>query len=411
MRGLMQDMPLTVDAIFRHVEQHYGDGTIVTNNPGGITRATYAEWARTHPQARRRPGHARHQRRRPGRHVRLEQPAPPGAVLRRALHRPRAAHAQRAALPRAADLHRQPRRGRGHLRRPLRARDPVAAHRHHEDGQAGRGHGRRRGHRDPRRRPDPRLRDAARRRRAGRLPRHGRDLGRLDVLHERHHRQPQGRRLLAPLDVPAHHGRPDAQRLRAGHQRRRDAGRADVPRQRLGHRAGRARRRRLAGHARRHDAAREPGEADHRGGRHLHRRRPDHLAGRPAPPGRQAAQAARHRLRRLGGAEGAERGLPRAGRPPDPAGLGHDRDPPGRVLGHPAAALPGPRRRGEGDPAGPRRHPLPRRRGAHRRRRHPRAAALGRQGHRRAAGARPVVREGLLQPGRRRGAHAPRTAG
>ena len=45
MRGLMQDMPLTVDAIFRHVEQHYGDGTIVTNNPGGITRATYAEWA------------------------------------------------------------------------------------------------------------------------------------------------------------------------------------------------------------------------------------------------------------------------------------------------------------------------------------------------------------------------------
>jgi fatty-acyl-CoA synthase len=45
MRGLMQDTPLTVDAIFRHVEQHYGDGTIVTNNPGGITRATYAEWA------------------------------------------------------------------------------------------------------------------------------------------------------------------------------------------------------------------------------------------------------------------------------------------------------------------------------------------------------------------------------
>ena len=42
MRGLMQDMPLTVDAIFRHVEQHYGDGTIVTNNPSGITRATYA---------------------------------------------------------------------------------------------------------------------------------------------------------------------------------------------------------------------------------------------------------------------------------------------------------------------------------------------------------------------------------
>ena len=35
MRGLMQDSPLTIDSIFRHVEQHYGDGTIVTNNPGG----------------------------------------------------------------------------------------------------------------------------------------------------------------------------------------------------------------------------------------------------------------------------------------------------------------------------------------------------------------------------------------
>jgi fatty-acyl-CoA synthase len=45
MRGLMQDYPLTIDAIFRHVEQHYGDGTIVTNNPSGITRVTYAEWA------------------------------------------------------------------------------------------------------------------------------------------------------------------------------------------------------------------------------------------------------------------------------------------------------------------------------------------------------------------------------
>src|ERR671910_3713394 len=45
MRGLMQDYPLTVDSMFRHVEQHHGDGTIVTNNPGGVTRTTYAEWA------------------------------------------------------------------------------------------------------------------------------------------------------------------------------------------------------------------------------------------------------------------------------------------------------------------------------------------------------------------------------
>jgi fatty-acyl-CoA synthase len=45
MRGLMQDYPLTVDSIFRHVEQHYGDGTIATNTPTGVTRMTYAEWA------------------------------------------------------------------------------------------------------------------------------------------------------------------------------------------------------------------------------------------------------------------------------------------------------------------------------------------------------------------------------
>ena len=41
----MQDVPLTIDGIFRHVEQHFGDGAIVTNTPKGIQRATYAEWA------------------------------------------------------------------------------------------------------------------------------------------------------------------------------------------------------------------------------------------------------------------------------------------------------------------------------------------------------------------------------
>jgi fatty-acyl-CoA synthase len=45
MRGLMQDVPLTVDMIFRHAEMHHGDVPIVTNNPGGKTRSTYAEWA------------------------------------------------------------------------------------------------------------------------------------------------------------------------------------------------------------------------------------------------------------------------------------------------------------------------------------------------------------------------------
>ena len=45
MRGLMQDYPLTIDAIFRYAEQHFGDRPIVTNGPDGVVRTTYAQWA------------------------------------------------------------------------------------------------------------------------------------------------------------------------------------------------------------------------------------------------------------------------------------------------------------------------------------------------------------------------------
>jgi fatty-acyl-CoA synthase len=45
MRGLMQETPLTIDSIFRHVEQHHGDMTIASNGPGGVSRLTYQEWA------------------------------------------------------------------------------------------------------------------------------------------------------------------------------------------------------------------------------------------------------------------------------------------------------------------------------------------------------------------------------
>ncbi|HEV7213395.1 MAG TPA: AMP-binding protein, partial [Blastococcus sp.] len=45
MRGLMQDYPLTIDAIFRHVEKHFGDQAIATNGPDGVVRTTYADWA------------------------------------------------------------------------------------------------------------------------------------------------------------------------------------------------------------------------------------------------------------------------------------------------------------------------------------------------------------------------------
>ncbi|HSY16444.1 MAG TPA: long-chain fatty acid--CoA ligase [Jatrophihabitantaceae bacterium] len=45
MQGLMQDAPLTVDAIFRRGEQYYGSKTIATRTVNGIERATFAEVA------------------------------------------------------------------------------------------------------------------------------------------------------------------------------------------------------------------------------------------------------------------------------------------------------------------------------------------------------------------------------
>ena len=45
--------------------------------------------------------------------------------------------------------------------------------------------------------------------RTGDLPRHRRRPGRVDVLHERHHRQPQGRRLQPSLDLAPHRRRDD----------------------------------------------------------------------------------------------------------------------------------------------------------------------------------------------------------
>ena len=75
---------------------------------------------------------------------------------------------------------------------------------------------------------------ASGRRRAVRVPRARRAPGRGAVLHERHHRQPEGGAVLAPLDQPALDGHADARRHRPGARRPRAGGGADVPRQRLG---------------------------------------------------------------------------------------------------------------------------------------------------------------------------------
>ena len=260
MQGLMQDRPLTLDHFFNRAETIFAKKEVVTATATGIERETYGAVGRAVAATRRRARRPRHLGRRPGRHLRLEHRPPPRAVVRRAVQRSGAAHAEHPAVPRAGHLHRQPRRGRGDLRRPVADRPAVAAARHVRDRAPHRGHGRRPGRgAQPRRRPrPPRLRGPAGRGRPGRVAPARREPGRVDVLHERHHRQPQGRRLLAPLDLAAHRRRDDGRqprRLRARHD---PAGRADVPRQRLGPGPRRRGLRRQPGDARARPVARRP---------------------------------------------------------------------------------------------------------------------------------------------------------
>ena len=145
---------------------------------------------------------------------------------------------------------------------------------------------------------------------------------------------PKGVVYSPPLDVPAHDGRDDwPTALGVARARRDPAGRADVPRQRVGPRPRRAWRR-----ARPRDARPRPLAA---GDRRPHRgragddrrRRADDLDGRAA---RARRAATRRRLRAIpcGGSavpRALSEALPRAARAADPAGVGHDRDQPGRV--------------------------------------------------------------------------------
>ena len=127
------------------------------------------------------------------------------------------------------------------------------------------------------------LRGAARRRiRRVRLGRGRRERRRGHVLHERHDRQPEGRRLQPPLDGPALdgrlHGRRDGPEPDVQGPRDRPA----VPRDGLGPAVRGDARRRVADHARALPAARAAAEDDRGGQAELRRRRPDDLAGHAA---------------------------------------------------------------------------------------------------------------------------------
>ena len=167
------------------------------------------------------------------------------------------------------------------------------------------------------------------------LRRAGREPGRVDVLHERHHGQPQGRRLLATARRYLHTlGGHDGRLPRRAREPTRSCpscrcstptpGAWPTPRWRAGANLV------MPGPDLTPDGHRRPhrGGAGHGGGRCA-----DHLDGRrcPSSKGRDTRPPARHPVRRLGRAQGAVGGLPPSARPADPAGLGHDRDQPGRL--------------------------------------------------------------------------------
>ena len=205
MKSTMQDAPLLISDILRHGQQVHGDSTVITVEAGGHRAATFAEVATRAEKlaaALTRLGVQRGDRvgtfcwNNQG-HLEAYLAIPSmGAVLHTLNIRLPADqlayvinHAEDRFIIVDASLI------------PLLAADQGRA----EDR---RDHHRRRRGRHLAARRDPLLRAAARRRGARlRMARARRALRRGHVLHERHHRQPQGRRVLAPLDLAAHDGR------------------------------------------------------------------------------------------------------------------------------------------------------------------------------------------------------------
>ena len=185
--------------------------------------------------------------------------------------------------------------------------------------------------------------DAARRRRSRRvrLPRGRRVGGRGDVLHERHHRQPEGRRLLAPLHVPAHDRHPDRVGRAVHVARPPPADRADVPRQRVGRAVRGVDGRRRPAHAR--AATCRP----NRWRKFIANERPTTTCAVPTIWADLLRYSEDHEVdfsslaadhvRRRGRAARADGGVPGALRRPHAAGVGHDRDQPARGGVAPAA--------------------------------------------------------------------------
>ena len=125
-RGLMQDVPLTLELVMRRIETVAAPLPVVVGDADGRCRHTLGRDRVAQPAADERARRARAAGRRAHRDARLERPPPPRAVLRGALRRSRAAHAERA------------RRGRPHRRADRSLPRRGAVPRRLADGAGGR---------------------------------------------------------------------------------------------------------------------------------------------------------------------------------------------------------------------------------------------------------------------------------
>ena len=193
MDGLMMDFQLTLPPLLRRAETFFGDQEVVTRLPDkSFHRYTSATWRGARSSSPSPSTEARARARRPGRDALLEPLPAPRGVLRHPVRRLRPPHAQPAAAPDDLALHRQARAATGSSSSTARCCRCSSS--------SGRDR-----HRARLRRRGLATRSCSRRGDRGRVARPGarRGRGRGHVLHERHDRPAEGRRLLAPLDRPA----------------------------------------------------------------------------------------------------------------------------------------------------------------------------------------------------------------
>ena len=124
MRSTMQDVPLTIGSLMKHGTTVHADSEVVTATADGTRSQTYAELGRRAARLANGLRSLGHRRRPAGRHVPVEQRRAPRGLPGDPVDGRGAAHAQHPPVPRAARLHRQPRRGPGRDRRRL-ARRPA----------------------------------------------------------------------------------------------------------------------------------------------------------------------------------------------------------------------------------------------------------------------------------------------